>query len=64
MYIVYTFHHVNAGQFKAKHVLSENEENKKANPCKQPPPPLPTTEELCTLRTQYVFAYTFQLEQV
>ena len=29
-----------------------------------PPPSLPTTEELCTLCIQYVFAYTFQLEQV
>ena len=44
--------------------ISENEV-KKGKPCKQPPPPpLPTTEELCTLCTQYVVAYTFQLEQV
>ena len=44
--------------------IAENEENNMTNPIYNPLPPLLTTEELCTLCAQYVFAYTFQLEQV
>ena len=39
--------------------IAEKEEIKKTTPV-NPPPPLPTTVELCT---QYVFAYTFHQEQ-
>ena len=42
---------------------AENEENSTYDkPRKQPP--LPNTVELCTLCTQYVYAYTFHLDQV
>ena len=43
--------------------IAKTEKNYTTNPVNNPPPPLPTTVELCTLCTQYVFAYTFQLEQ-
>ena len=40
----------------------ENEENNTKSHVT--PSPLPTTVELCTFCTQYVFAYTFHLGQV
>ena len=42
----------------------ENQENNTINPVNNNPPPQPTTVELYKLCRQYVFAYTFQLEQV
>ena len=44
--------------------IAEKEENNTTLPVSNPHPPPPTTVELCTLCTQYVVAYTFQLKQV
>ena len=44
---------------------AENKENNTTNHLNSPLPlPLPTTVELRTLCTQYVFAFTFHLDQV
>ena len=42
---------------------AENEENNTTTTVNNPPHPLPTTVELCTLFTQYVFAYILHLNQ-
>ena len=44
--------------------IAQNEENNETSPLNNNPPPSPTTAELCTVCTQYIFANTFQLEQV
>ena len=45
--------------------ISENEENKKANPVNNPHPLYPLQKSCVHVyMVQYVFAYTFQLEQV
>ena len=44
--------------------IAQNEENNETRPVNNPPPPLPTRVELCTVCKQYIFANTFQLEQV